>query len=138
MRNRLSLLCSIVIVIGGMTQVIALSILRMAQIHAPHRPIGIGKKYYVAPNGSDSNPGTEALPFKTIQRAADKVDPGDTVIVEDGVYTMGIPHPSCSRFTAVVCLTRGGTPDNRIVFKSRNAWGAKIDGENNRAQNGFR
>jgi PKD domain/Right handed beta helix region/Protein of unknown function (DUF1565) len=101
-------------------------------------PLGGGEKYYVSPTGSDSNPGTEALPFKTIQRAADTVDPGDTVIVEDGVYTMGTPHPSCSRFTAVVCLTRGGTPDKLIVFKSRNTWGAKIDGENNRVQNGFR
>jgi hypothetical protein len=101
-------------------------------------PLGTGMKYYVAPNGSDSNPGTEALPFKTIQKAADTVDPGDTVIVEDGVYTMGAPHPTCSRFTAVVCLTRGGTPDKWVVFKSRNIWGAKINGENNRAQNGFR
>lgn len=101
-------------------------------------PPGVGRKYYVSPKGSDSNPGTEVSPFKTIQRAADKVNPGDTVIVEDGVYTMKTPHPSCSRFTAVVCLTRGGTPHEWIVFKSRNAWGAKIDGENNRAQNGFR
>jgi Right handed beta helix region/Protein of unknown function (DUF1565) len=99
---------------------------------------GRGMRYFVSPNGSDSNPGSRRSPFKTIQKAADTVNPGDTVIVEDGVYTMGAPHPSCSRFTAVVCLTRGGAPDNWVVFKSRNPGGARIDGQNNRVQNGFR
>ncbi len=101
-------------------------------------PLGTGMRYYVSTNGSDTNPGTEALPFKTIQKAADIVNPGDAVIVEDGVYTMETPNPSCSRFTAVVCLTRGGNSNNMVVFKSRNKWGAKIDGQNNRVQNGFR
>lgn len=38
-------------------------------------------------NASDNNAGTETQPFKTIQKAADVVGPGDTVIVEDGTYT---------------------------------------------------
>ncbi|HKQ79252.1 MAG TPA: choice-of-anchor Q domain-containing protein [Blastocatellia bacterium] len=174
MKIRFSTFRRMVIVAFGITPLIALSILCLAQIQALNRtagdgrealpshnktapvdsdatagatlaisvsfptPLGVGMKYYVSPGGSDSNPGTQALPFKTIQRAADIVDPGDTVIVEDGVYTMGVPHPSCSPITAVVCLTKGGTPGKWIVFKSRNPWGAKIDGENNRVQNGFR
>jgi hypothetical protein len=32
--------------------------------------------YYVSPEGSDSNPGTEDKPWKTIQRAADTAAPG--------------------------------------------------------------
>jgi PKD repeat protein len=51
-------------------------------------PLGTGMKYYVSPKGSDSNPGTEALPFKTIQKAADRVNPGDTVIVQYGDYRL--------------------------------------------------
>ena len=43
--------------------------------------------YYVAPGGSDSNPGTEAQPWATIQHAADVLQPGDTVYVRAGTYT---------------------------------------------------
>src|SRR5947209_12144441 len=46
-----------------------------------------GTTYTVSPAGADTNPGTAGLPFLTIQHAADVVAPGDTVIVEDGVYT---------------------------------------------------
>jgi len=45
--------------------------------------------YYVAtndPNASDSNPGTEVLPFKTIQRAANEVRAGAVVLVKEGTY----------------------------------------------------
>jgi len=45
-----------------------------------------GNIYYVATNGNDSNPGTESQPFRTIQKAADIVDPGDTVLIRSGTY----------------------------------------------------
>src|SRR6266498_3125600 len=88
--------------------------------------------FYVSPTGSDSNPGTEAQPFRTIQRAANVVSPGNTVIVEDGVYS---GSNQCSN--AVVCLTRGGSAGQLVTFKSRNKWGAKIDGQNGVAATGF-
>src|SRR5262245_47072419 len=51
-------------------------------IHAaPH-----GITYYVATNGSDANPGTLAAPWRTIQKAADTLAPGDTAYVRAGVY----------------------------------------------------
>jgi hypothetical protein len=77
--------------------------------------------YYVATTGSDSSSGTSAAPFKTIQKAADIVNPGDTVIVRDGVYT------DTNGDGFVVILQRAGTPSNWITFKSQNKWGAKID-----------
>ena len=43
--------------------------------------------YYLSPNGSDSNPGTGASPWKTITKAVASVSSGDTVILKDGVYT---------------------------------------------------
>ncbi len=92
-----------------------------------------GPTYWVSPSGSDTNPGTQSLPFKTIQRAAGIVNPGDTVIVMDGVYTMGTG--SCTG--SIVCLTRGGTASQPITFKSQNRWGAKLNGESNRASTGF-
>ncbi len=50
---------------------------------------GMGAVYVVDnrhPNASDANPGTADRPFKTINRAAQLVQPGDTVIVKAGIY----------------------------------------------------
>jgi Protein of unknown function (DUF1565). len=80
----------------------------------------------VDPAGDDGNPGTAASPFRTIQKAANVVNPGDTVIVRDGVYT---GSNSCSGTMAVVCLGRGGTATAKVTFRSENKWGAKIDGQ---------
>ena len=39
-----------------------------------------------AHGAADTNPGTEAKPFKTVRRAADMVKPGDTIFVMAGIY----------------------------------------------------
>lgn len=69
---------------------------------------------YVAPGGSDANPGTEAEPFRTIGRAAQVVTPGTTVYVAPGQYTGG--------FRTNV----NGSAEARIIFQSIERWGAKI------------
>lgn len=45
-----------------------------------------GADLYVAQNGSDANSGTEALPFKTIQKGCDGALPGATVFIKAGTY----------------------------------------------------
>jgi hypothetical protein len=45
-----------------------------------------GNSYYVSTAGNDSNPGTVASPWKTIQKAANSLTPGDTVYVRGGTY----------------------------------------------------
>ncbi len=47
-----------------------------------------GATYYVSPppSGSDANPGTEAQPWLTIQKAADTMVAGDTVLIMAGTY----------------------------------------------------
>jgi parallel beta-helix repeat protein len=42
--------------------------------------------YYVAPGGSDANPGTSSQPWATLQHAADTMLPGDTTLVASGAY----------------------------------------------------
>jgi hypothetical protein len=42
--------------------------------------------FYVATTGSDSNPGTQTAPWRTIQHAADIVRAGSTVNVRGGIY----------------------------------------------------
>jgi uncharacterized protein DUF1565 len=74
---------------------------------------------YVSPSGSDSNAGTAAAPYLTIGKAASVVNPGDTVIVMDGVYQEALN------------LTRGGTANAYVTFQSQNKWGAVLDGNNN-------
>ena len=41
--------------------------------------------YYVALTGSDTNPGTQAAPWRTIQKAANTLVAGDTVVVQSGI-----------------------------------------------------
>ncbi len=53
--------------------------------------------YYVDDQGSDTNPGTESQPFKTINKAIASVDAGGTVYVMEGIYTdesAGVPFVS--------------------------------------------
>jgi hypothetical protein len=50
--------------------------------------------YYVDPAGDDSNPGTELLPWETVDKAATTAVAGDTVIYENGTYDLGIGQQS--------------------------------------------
>ena len=50
---------------------------------------------FVDLNGSDSNPGTQALPFKSLQKAIDASADGGTVVMNSGIYRQG--HVGVSR-----------------------------------------
>jgi hypothetical protein len=73
-------------------------------------PAATGTTYHVAATGSDTNPGTAAAPFRTLQKAADTAQAGNTVLVGAGTY-------------AAVSLSRSGTAANWIHFQ--NAPGAR-------------
>ena len=45
-----------------------------------------GNTYYVATNGDDNNTGSISSPFRTIQKAANVAQAGDTVLVRAGIY----------------------------------------------------
>ena len=50
--------------------------------------------YYVDGQGNDSNPGSESLPFRTINKAIEAVEAGGTIYVMDGIYrneNAGVP-----------------------------------------------
>jgi hypothetical protein len=85
----------------------------------------IAATYYVSPTGSDSSSGTSSAPFRTIQKAANIVNAGDTVIVKNGTYT------DTNSDKMVVYLNRGGTSGHPVTFRSENKWGAIVDGQNN-------
>lgn len=52
----------------------------------PHAAFADCKTYFVAPNGSDSNPGTIDKPFNRLYTAGQKLLPCDTLYVRGGVY----------------------------------------------------
>ena len=97
-------------------------------------PTGSGVCYYVSPTGSDSNAGTSAAPFQTIQRAANVVNPGDMVIVRDGTYNNAAVSGVGSK---LIVMSRGGTAANHVVFTAEHKWRAKIDGLNNTSATGW-
>jgi parallel beta-helix repeat protein len=68
-------------------------------------PALTGRTFYVAPNGNDADPGSEAKPWATINHAAATLEPGDTVLVKNGTY-------------GGVYIDRSGTPDKPMTFKA--------------------
>lgn len=49
--------------------------------------------YYVSVNGSDNNPGTINAPFRTIQKAASVMIPGDKCLIRGGIYRETVIPP---------------------------------------------
>jgi len=80
------------------------------------RPLSFSRTYYVDnqdPRAEDSNPGTLELPFKTINKAAQIMEPGERVVIMEGVYRERVDP------------ARGGTgPDKMIGYEA--APGAKV------------
>lgn len=96
-------------------------------ILSPPYPPHYGDTFYVGPDGDNSYSKSEAqnynTPWLTIQKAMDEVNPGDMVIVKDGIYR--------GSGTYLVYCDYGGTVDNWVILKAENLYGAKLDGENN-------
>ncbi len=63
--------------------------------------------YYVATTGNNNNPGTEALPWRTVQKAASTIGAGDTAYIRAGRY-----HEH------VVVTGKRGTEVAPVVFAS--------------------
>jgi hypothetical protein len=74
------------------------------------------RTYFVATNGSDANPGTQARPWRTIQKAANTVPPGSTVEIRGGTY-----HER-------VVVRVSGAPGAWITFRNHDGEHVRIDG----------
>jgi hypothetical protein len=62
-------------------------------------PSRSGVIHYVSTAGNDTNAGTLSAPWRTIQHAANSVNPGDTVQVEGGVYNEIVTIPTSGNAT---------------------------------------
>jgi len=79
---------------------------------------------HVAPTGSDSADGNAASPFRTIGRAAQTAQAGDTVLVESGTYAESVKIPSNGRD-----LTFRGTGPTRPVVEGAGTRAAGFHGD---------
>ena len=75
-------------------------------------PVAMATEYYVSPTGVNSNPGTEALPFGSIQWAANISTPGDTTFVRGGTYSETF-HAGAS-----IVIRNDGTANDWINFRA--------------------
>ena len=75
--------------------------------------------YYISTTGFDSNPGTQAAPWATINHA-------------DAALTLGtggaIVHVACGTYNQSPTLTRNGTASQRIRYTADTKWCANIRG----------
>ncbi len=76
----------------------------------------VGAEYHVSPTGNDGAAGTKDQPFKTIQRASDKAQAGDTCLIAAGIYR------------ETVTPNRSGTPHAPIVFRASGSGTVTITG----------
>ncbi|WP_437487132.1 LamG-like jellyroll fold domain-containing protein [Sorangium sp. So ce1014] len=89
--------------------------LTAAQVKALTRDI-----YHVATTGLDTNPGTLARPFKTLVKAGQMAQAGDTVYVRGGTYYTDSTSP--------VKLDHLGTEEEHIVFQPYPGESVVLDG----------
>ena len=95
--------------------------------------------FYVATNGSDANPGTAALPFRTMYRAGSAMRAGDVVVLRAGIYQEAVVNnfPSGTSWdlpTRVMAYPneqvtlQPSSADSRVVYFSRGASYISLEG----------
>jgi nitrous oxidase accessory protein NosD len=98
-----------------------------ADVHDDEPKPGAGKRaavaadgpprtWLVGPAGRDGAPGDAAAPLRSIQEAVDRAGPGDTILLEAGIYA----EP--------VVFDHGGVEGKPITLRAAEKWKAILDG----------
>lgn len=87
-------------------------------------PQGLATTYYVSPNGSNSNPGTDALPWASPGYGSPQLAPGDTLEILNGRYVL-------SQFDDDVMRPPSGTPSAWITIRGKKRQRPVLAGRNN-------
>ncbi|HEX2871958.1 MAG TPA: right-handed parallel beta-helix repeat-containing protein [Polyangiaceae bacterium] len=79
---------------------------------------GSGNEFWIATDGNDSNPGTEAAPLKTLNAALLKVKAGVTLWVKPGTYPSGVTMDVVFKYsgTAAAPVKLFAAPGGRPVL----------------------
>ncbi|MHB8896065.1 MAG: DUF5719 family protein [Candidatus Geothermincolia bacterium] len=76
-----------------------------------HSPARAGSIFYVSTSGSDSNPGSQAAPWRTPGYGSKQLKPGDTMIILGGRYVLS------AFWDDMITPPAGGTASEPIVIK---------------------
>jgi hypothetical protein len=87
-------------------------------------PAAAGSTYYVSPNGSDGNPGTQSQPWATPGYGSRRLKSGDTLIIMSGRYVMSEYDRD------ELWPQRSGTADSWITIKGEGATKPVLAGRN--------
>lgn len=85
--------------------------------------------YYTSTVGNDSNPGTKAKPFRTIQHGVDQLATGDRLLVRGGVYreTVVVTHQPTQPRTRIIIANYPG--EKPVIDRSIPALAAANNGQ---------
>ncbi|SDR91804.1 Chondroitinase B [Paenibacillaceae bacterium GAS479] len=102
--------------LGAMVSAVAIAVSAF-QLVGPATTVHAATSYYVSTSGSDSNAGTSTgAAFKTLQKAANTANAGDTVFVMAGTYNQKLK------------ITKSGTSGSPITFQNYNNGAVVIEG----------
>jgi parallel beta-helix repeat protein len=78
--------------------------------------------YYMATDGSDASPGTQAQPFRTMKKGVSVLRPGDTLYLRGGTYSQRIssldqPIPSGTSWGNAITIA--GAPGETVILKGK-------------------
>jgi len=76
-----------------------------------------GNAYYVATNGNDGDPGTEAQPFRTLAHGVSVLTPGDTLYVMSGTYAEALMDNIPSGTSWSTPVTVAAYPGHTVTLK---------------------
>lgn len=81
-------------------------------------PTSTGTTFYVSRTGSDTNPGTQLKPWKTIQKAVNTILPGQRVLVRAGTYPEWVIWDKRNG-TPTATMTLAAYSGERVVIAGR-------------------
>lgn len=87
---------------------------------------GFAATYYVATSGSDSNPGTSAAPFRTVQKGLSTVQPGDTCLIRGGTYNESLALGQSGTSTAKITIQN--YPGETVTINSGSSIALRTNG----------
>ena len=76
-----------------------------------------GSLYYVATDGSDSNSGTLANPWRTVQKGLESLKAGDELFIRGGTYVERITNPKLAAGTSTSRILVKAYPGERPVIQ---------------------
>jgi hypothetical protein len=79
------------------------------------------KKWVISVNGSDSGAGSQQSPFRTISKGAEMAQPGDTILVEEGIYRERVKPPRGGE-SETLRITYLAQPGHHVTITALDEW----------------